>query len=170
MTTEILRDIETATHHYASKRDELRAIAARCKAEVDIIRERYRAEIRAAASDAAAAHDDLANLIDHHRSLFDAPRTRLFSGIKVGLRKTPGRVDFEDPKRVLELIRRKLPDIAERLIRTKEEPNREAIKELEPRQLAAIGASLIATGDEIVISHAADEIDALIDALTAEEA
>lgn len=79
-------------------------------------------------------------------------------------------MDFEDPKRVIELIRRKLPDVAERLIRVREEPNREAIKELEPRQLASIGASLIATGDEIVIDHPSDEIDALIDALTAEEA
>jgi phage host-nuclease inhibitor protein Gam len=170
MSTELLREIETATHHYAAKRDELRAIAGRCKAEIDAIRERYRAEIRAAASDAAAARDDLALLIDRHRDLFKSPRTRLFSGIKVGLRKTPGRVEFADTKRVLELIRRKLPELADRLIRVKEEPNREAIKELEPRQLAAIGASLVATGDEIVIAHARDEIDALIDALTAEDA
>lgn len=169
MSTELLRNIETATHHYAGKRDELREIAARCKIEVDAIRERYRAEIRAAASDAAVAHDGLVQLIDQHRTLFDKPRTRLFSGIQVGLRKTPGRVSFDDPKRVIELIRKKLPDIAERLIRTKEEPNREAIKELEPRQLASIGASLVDTGDEIVINHASDEIDALIAALTAEE-
>lgn len=170
MSTEILRDIETATHHYASKRDELRAIAARCKAEVDIIRERYRAEIRAAASDAAVAHDGLNALIDQHRGLFNKPRTRLFSGIKVGLRKTPGRVKFADVKRTLELIKKKLPEFVERLIRSKEEPVLDAIKELEPKQLAAIGASLIATGDEIVIDHASDEIDALIEALTAEEA
>ena len=170
MSTELLRDIETAAHHYAGKREELRAIAGRCKVEIDVIRERFRAEIRAAASDAAAAHDGLALMIDQHRALFDKPRTRLFSGIKVGLRKTPGRIEFADSKRVLELIRKKLPDLTGSLIRVKEEPNRDAIKELEPRQLAAIGASLIATGDEIVIDHASDEVDALIDALTAEEA
>lgn len=170
MSIDVLREIETATHHYAGKRDDLRAIAGRCKAEVDVIRERYRTEIRAAAADAAVAHDGLVALIGVNRAVFDKPRTRLFSGIKVGLRKTPGRIEFADAKRVLELIRKKLPELVERLIRTKEEPNREQIKELEPKQLAAIGASLIATGDEVVVDHASDEIDKLIDALTAEGA
>lgn len=170
MSTELLREIETTTNHYAAKRDELRAIASRCKAEMDVIRERYRTEIRAAASDAAAAHDELKRLIDEHRSLFAKPRTRLFSGIKVGLRKAPGRVKFADVARTIALIKAKLPDLVNVLLRSKEEPVLEAVKALEPKQLAAIGASLVATGDEIVIDHASDDVDALIDALTAEVA
>lgn len=168
MSTDILRNIETATHHYASKRDELRAIASQAKAEMDLIRERYRTQIRAAAADAAVAFDGLSRLIDEHRSVFKKPRTRLFSGIKVGLRKTPGRVKFADVKRTLELIKKKLPELVERLIRSKEEPVMDAVKELEPKQLAAIGATLIDTGDEIVIDHADDEIDKLIAALAEE--
>lgn len=168
MSTDILRTIETATHHYATKRDELRAIAGQAKAEMDMIRERYRTQIRAAAADAAVAYDGLSRLIDEHRSVFDKPRTRLFSSIKVGLRKTPGKIEFADAKRVLELIKKKLPEKVDALIRTKEEVVRDQLKLLEPKQLAAIGATLIDTGDEIVIDHADDEIDKLIAALAEE--
>lgn len=169
MSLEVLRVIETHTHHYAAKRDALREIAARCKAEMDAIRDKYRAEIRAAASDAATAFAGLRDLIDQHRGLFDKPRSRLFSGIKVGLKKRPGRIEFDNPSRVIELIRRRLPEKSDALIRVKEEVARDALKLLPPAELAAIGAQLVDTGDEIVIDHPADEIDRLIEALSEED-
>ncbi len=162
-----LREIETATNHYARLREELRTVAAQCHGELNQVRERYRALIRAAASSAAAAHDDLAALVDRHRHLFDKPRTRLFSGIKVGLKKQPGRLEFSDATdRVIKLIRKRLPERADVLIRTSEDLNREAIRDLDGLEMAMIGAALVATGDTVVISHPSDEIDALIDALT----
>lgn len=169
MSVEILRKLESSTNLYATKRDALREIASRCKTELDAIRDRYRAEIRAAASDAATAFTGLRDLIDQHRGLFNKPRSRLFSGIKVGLKKRPGRIEFDDAARVIELIRRKLPDKADALVRIKEEVARDALKLLQPAELAAIGAQLVDTGDEIVIDHPADEIDRLIEALSAEE-
>lgn len=169
MSVEVLRKIETHTNLYASKRDQLREIAGKCKTEMDAIRDRYRAEIRAAASDAATAFESLSDLIDQHRYLFKKPRSRLFSGVRVGLKKRPGRIDFQDADRVIELIRSKLPEKADALIRKKEEVARDALKLLPPAELAAIGAQLVDTGDEIVIDHPADEIDRLIEALSAEE-
>ena len=169
MSVEILRKIETNTNLYATKRDQLREIAGRCKAELDAIRDRYRAEIRAAASDAATAFTGLRDLIDEHRALFGKPRSRLFSGIRVGLKKRPGRIEFDDAARVIKLIRRELPHKADVLVRTKEEVARDALRMLSSAELAAIGAQLVDTGDEIVIDHPADEIDRLIEALSAEE-
>lgn len=168
-TRNTLAEIEAATHHYAGARDELRSIGALIQAEIAAIRERYRPQVRAAASSAADAKTELEALIDANRSIFEEPRTRVFSGIKVGLRKMPGTIAWDDASAVVQAIRKELPDKAPTLIRVKEEPIKQGLATLDVRELAAIGCRLTDTTDTIIIHAPEDQIDKLINALTEEE-
>lgn len=165
----VLAEIEAATHHFAGARDELRGLGAQIQAEIAAIRERYRPQVRAAASAAADARTELEALINGHRDVFEEPRTRVFSGIKVGLRKMPGTIAWDDAQAVVQAIRKELPDKAATLIRVKEEPIKQGLATLDVRELASIGCRLTDTTDTIVIHAPEDQIDKLIKALTEEE-
>lgn len=98
--------------------------------------------------------------------LFVEPRTVVLHGIKVGLRKQPGAVQFDDPDRVVAAIRKLYAeDYAEDLIHTKETPNKEALKELKVIELARLGCQLTEDTDEPVISPEKNGVTKLVEAL-----
>ena len=100
--------------------------------------------------------------------LFEKPRTRAIEGIKVGYRKLPGKAVVDDEEKVIELIRKKLPDREDSLVRTKVTVDKAALRNLAVRQLAAIGVTLSEDTDEIVIQAAQTDLDKLVAVLFAE--
>ena len=123
-------------------------------------------ERRAAAL--SAARDAAADWIEAHRDLFDRPKTRELAGVKVGLRKLPGRYAIASEEATVRLIRERLPGQAKALIQTRETVVREPLKNLTAQQLAAIGIALEDPADAIVVKTPPDDLDRLVDALLAE--
>ena len=130
------------------------------------VRRRMRA-LKARVAEASAARESLRAAVTAAPHLFQRPhpRTRGLEGVKVGWRKQPGKVEVTDQVRAIARVRERLPERADELIRVRESLDGNALKRLDVRQLAAIGARIVETDDEIVIATARDDLDKLVDAL-----
>lgn len=124
--------------------------------------------LRSAAAELSAARDELRDAVESSPQLFERPRTRALEGVKVGFRKLPGTIDCLSEAKVIERIRRVRPELEATLVAVRESLVKAALKKLDSRDLAAIGVSITAVDDEVVIRTAKTDIDALVDALLAE--
>ena len=162
----LMDDIERLASEYARRRDALRETAGEAQAAVERAKRGHRAALRRRIGAAVNAHAELLGTIERSPGLFQRPRTRLLSGIKVGWRKRPGRIEIEDEAATIDAIRRKLGDeMAEQLIRIRERVVLRALRELPARDLLRIGAVAVEDADEPVAIPADSEIDKLVDAL-----
>ena len=158
--------VERLAQEYASRRDALRETVDAAQADVDAAKRKHRAALRRRAGAAANALSELLAVIEAKRSLFVKPRTRLLSGIKVGWRKRPGRIEIEDEAATIAAIHRKLgEEDADNLIQVRERLDRRGLRNLSARDLMRIGAVAVADSDEPIAVPADDEIDKLVDAL-----
>ena len=158
--------IERLAAEYAKRRDALRETVDTAQAAIDHVKRAYRADLRRRTGAAANARAELLAAIEAAPGLFSKPRTRLLSGIKVGWRKRPGRIEVSDESAAIEAIRRKLgEEAAEGLIQTREKLNRRGLRDLSARDLMRIGAVAVADADDPIAIPADSEIDKLVDAL-----
>ena len=132
-----------------------------------IVRQRTRRLMERVAR-VSAARDALLQAVGSSPELFEKPRTRALEGIKVGYRKKPGRIEVADEARSIERVRKSLPELEEVLVVVKEALDRNALKGLSVKQLAAIGARLTEDDDEVIVKAAGTDVDKLVEALLAD--
>lgn len=163
-----MEEIGTLCRSYADAREALEELTEEIAAERRaIVRGRLRA-LKAAVAKVAVAKDELRLAVSASPGLFVKPKTRAIEGIKVGFRKKPGRFEIPDVGRTIELIRKRLPDREDEIVRITESVDKAALKRLDTRSLARIGVTLVAVDDEIVVAAAASDLDKLVDALMAD--
>lgn len=160
-----LERVQEATAALARARVELRTTLSECNTEMEAVKAKFLPDLKTLASTVKQAHELVFALVDAGRDLFQKPRTRIFDDIKVGLRKQKGRMDWEDADLVVARIKKHFPEQADILIRTKEEPNKEALLSLSAGDLKKLGISVVADCDAVEIKDTASEIDKLVDAL-----
>ena len=84
------------------------------------------------------------------QGMFAKPRTRVFEGVRIGIKKHPDSLEVSDEAKAIGLIRQHLTEEADRLIRTRESLDKAALKSLDPAELRKIGVKLVAGEDEII--------------------
>jgi hypothetical protein len=162
----ILNEIEILTRKLADAREELTAIIARLQNKQDALLQDSLPAIKKCVSAAAARHTLLFTGVDESRALFVKPRTQVFSGIKVGLRKGSGGVDWDDDAIVCDRIEKRFPrSQAELLIKTTKKPITKALQDLDVADLKAIGCRVEDTGDVIVIKPIDGAVDKIVTSL-----
>ena len=157
--------IEALTKQYAERRQKLNEAVANLQADIQAAKKYALPKIKHYVASAMEAQSVLAAAIDAARELFDRPRSAVFSGIKVGLHRAPGRVEWEDASQVVDLIRKRLPGDFDRLVKVTYTPVKSAIVGLSAPDLARIGCTVADTGDVVLIKPADGEVDRLVDAL-----
>ncbi len=160
-----LERIGNLCRDYADAREALEETAEAIRDEQRAAVRRRLRGLKARVAAASAARDALRQALAVAPHLFERPRTRAIEGIKVGYRKMPGRIEYADEAKVIARIRARWPAREAELVRVKESLDRGALKRLDGRELATIGASIIEVDDEIVIAAAADDLDKLVDTL-----
>lgn len=163
-----MNQIESATKTYADKRAVLSERVQALEADYAAARRRHLRGIKQSVAATNDARDRLAATLEEHSDQFAKRRTRVLHGVKVGFQKAKGKVSWSSVGQVLQLIRKHLPDRAPDLIRTKEEPVKEAIAKLPTADLRRIGCSVTETGDELVIRPTDSSTDKLVNALLKE--
>ena len=159
-------EIERLATAYAGRRDALRETVEEAQAALDRVKRDHRAALRRRIGAAVNARAELLAAVESSPALFRRPRTWLLSGIRVGWRKRPGRIEFDDEAATINAIRRKLDsEAAARLIRVSEKVVRGALSELSARDLMRIGALAVEADDEPIAIPADGEIDKLVAAL-----
>lgn len=166
-----MQQIETLTAAYAAERDALAALVTDMNDAIEQVKRARLAAIKQAVQKARQAQDELHAAIEDGKALFDKPRTRTLHGIKIGITKQRGSVEFDDEAKVIDRIRAQLPkDQAELLIRVKESVHKPGVYDLTAGDLKRLGIRITADCDAVVIKAVDGEVDKLVSALLAEDA
>lgn len=166
-----LAAIEKATKLYADHRELLGLRVQDLHDKIEELKREHLTAIKEAAADAANAKSALEVIIDESRALFVKPRSIIISGIKVGLQKGKGGLDYNDDETVIRLIRKHLPkEQHELLIKVKESVVKKALGELDVATLKKIGVTVQGTGDVVLIKATDSDVDKIVNAMLKEAA
>lgn len=168
MTT-TLKEIESLAKRYADRRAALAEDVGALHEQIEKLKRARLPEIKTHVAQVKDAQAALAAAIEASPELFVKPRTVTVHGVKVGFQKGKGRVVFDDAAKVVELIERHLPELAERLVKTTKKPAKEALLALDVATLKRIACRVTGTGDEVLIKDTTSDVDKLVEALLEEE-
>lgn len=168
MIEKAMEKTEELTKAYADNRKVLESRVTRLQGLMDAVQRRLLPGIKSAVSAVNEAKSNLHNHIEANRNLFENPRTRVFHGVKVGLKKGTGSVEFDSPEQVIKLIKAKLPDQVDALIEIEEKLLKKALSNLEASDLKKIGVTVEGTGDFILIKATDGQVDKWVKALLKE--
>jgi len=166
-----LGEIEKLTKDYADARDSLSTTVRTLEEKMEALKRQYLPGIKRQVGIAAARKLDLANAIEDSKGLFVKPRTVIFHGVKIGLQKGSGKIEYDksDIDRIVRLIEKHFPDQADLLIQTKKTPIKKALGNLTVADLKKLGVFVEDTGDAVVIKPTDSQIEKLVDRLLKEK-
>ena len=167
-TTTTLERIETLCKIYAEARAALKDRTDRIVQLQEKVLRRRRKGLQGRIAAASVAEDELMEAIRGAKSQFERPKSRTFSGIKIGWRKKPGKIVVADEDRTKELIRKKFPDQAKTLLVTKTSLDKAALAKLPVKDLAKVGATLAESTDEAFLTAPKSNLDKLVEAFLAD--
>lgn len=160
-----LADIETSARRYAEAREHLTGIVASMNEGIEAIKRDNMKRLKKAVVAAAERHDALKGLIEQAPELFVKPKSVVFHGIKLGYQKGKGKIEWDDPERVVALIRKHFPQQADVLISTKHVPAKDALNQLTAAELKRVGVSVVEGGEAVFIKPTDSAVDKMVDAL-----
>lgn len=163
MTT--MNDIEARAKKFAEARAKLAEAVTELQQATTELHRSHLPGIKRHLNRAFEAESQLRELITSAPALFDKPRTVVLHGIKCGYQKGVGKVSWSDPDLVVKLIRKKLADQADVLIKVEETPIKNALKQLGVKELLAIGCEVEETDDVVVVKAIDSVVDKLVKAL-----
>lgn len=165
MKTPTMEDIEVLTKTYADAYGELSRNVAVITEAMDAIKKKALPGIKRAVEKAAQSKVALAEAVAAAPALFEKPRTQIFHGVKVGLQKGKGGIDFQDADAVVARIKRYGFDDPSDYLHVVESPNKEALEKLEAAVLKKLGCEIVAVGDHVVIKLVAGDVEKTVNAL-----
>ena len=118
------------------------------------------------AADAQAARDHLQSYIEAAPELFTRPKTRIFSGVKVGYQAGKPRVEIPDEAETIRRIREQLPETqAELLIAVTERVDKRAVANLTAADLKRLRIRIEPGAEQVVIRPVDSDVDRIVKAL-----
>ncbi len=166
---EAMNEIERLTKDYAYAREALAQRVQGLEDEINTLKRKALPHIRKSVEAAAERRERLKSAIEVSHEFFIEPRTVTFHGIKVGLQKGKGKIEWDDDEQVVKLIRKHFPEQADVLIKTTDKPVKKALAQLTVSELKKLGIEVEETGDQVVIKSTDSEIDKLVNALLKDE-
>jgi hypothetical protein len=154
--------IESLCQNYDRTCAELEFQIANLQEDLDRVRTKHLRGLKRTAALVAQQEASLTAAIESAPDLFKKPRTHIFHGVKVGFTVSAGRIEFDDAASVVAQIRRLRTDEKDVLIRTKEEPNKDALRQLEADDLKKLGCRIVDEGDQVIVKRTAGDVEKLI--------
>lgn len=148
---------------YATAREGVADIIDTIKRQQEGVLSDYLPSLRTAVRKTNTLRDELTAAIADSPGEFSKPRTQTVDGVRFGLTTVKGGIDYGDAEALVEVIKDKLPRLAESLIAKKESPNKKAIAMLTDEDLLRIG--LVRSPDDpnaVFIKATDDEVDKLV--------
>lgn len=163
-----LAEIESLVRSYATTRSVLKEKVSVCEAEIAAIKKQHIAGIKRAAVSASEKEAELRASIEESAGLFVKPRSLTMHGIKFGFQKQKGTIVYQDEPKVIQLIRKYLPDFADRLIKTEDKLLKNGLADVSVSDLKKIGVEIKNSGDEAFVKSVDSDIDKIVNALMKE--
>lgn len=162
-----LVEIEDLAKGYADRRTLLGDRITALDRDLAMVKRKHMKELKRHVALTAEIALDLHNAIDGSRDLFMKPKTQILHGIKVGLRKGVGGLDWEDDADVVAKIEKyfKDADEAERYLIIKKKPSADALEDLDAGTLKKFGIVVMDTGEQVVVKAVESDVEKLVKAL-----
>ena len=160
-----MQEIETKAKAHALAREKLTVLVTTLKKGMDALQNAQLPELKKAVIKAELTGNELLALVKESPKLFEKPKSVIFHGIKLGYKKEKGRIEFDDPQQVVELIRKHLPKLAKTLVITEETPAKKALNNLTAEQLKKIGVTVTKDSDVVFIAPVDSDVDKIVNAL-----
>ena len=164
-----LNEIEKMVKEFAEARKTLRDRVDVLDMGILALKRKYLPGIRFAVDSAKEKQGNLWEAIKDSQELFVKPRTLTLFGIKFGIEKQKGKIEWEDKGVVIKLIKKLFPKSWETYVKVKEDPMKKTLATLPSSDLKKLGIQVTETGDAVVIKPADSEVDKLVDALLNEK-
>ena len=162
--------MQSAAGEYAKQWAELAAVVAEYDREVAALRRRYSHKVRRLHERACTAEAALRVGIDTSRHLFDDPKTVVSHGVRFGLRKGRGGLDWDDDAVVVARLRKALGEGASTYIKTVETPIKTSLQSLPAVTLKAIGVRILGSSDAPFIALVDGDVTTTVNGLLKEAA
>ena len=162
--------IEELTKDYAAARASLKDHVEGLQREIEAVKARKANKLKALINKAAEAEVVLRAMIEDCPECFKKPKTHIFHGVRVGFKKQKGSLIWKSAEHVMRLIRKNFPDQADILIRSRFDPDKEALGKLEVNDLKKIAVKVDDDGDVVLIKQVEGDIEKTAQALIKEAA
>jgi hypothetical protein len=161
-----LREIEDATRLLADNHELLKLRVETLHNLLEELKREHIEAIKQAAADTANAKGALEALIDDSRHLFAKPKSIIISGIRVGLKKGSGKVEYEDEALVIKRLKKLFSlDHQETYIKTTEKVKKKALEDLDAATLKKLGVTIEGNGEVVLIKMVASDVDKIVAAM-----
>jgi hypothetical protein len=164
-----LKEIEVLAQRYATARGRLADDVRALNGAIEEAKREYLPSIKRHVASVKDAEAVLHTAIEGNPHLFTRPRTVTVHGVKIGFRKGEGKISFDDADKVVALIEKHLPELAETLVAVTKKPMKDALLNLSVEDLKRIGCKVTGTSDQVVIKDTTSDVDKLVAALLAED-
>lgn len=166
-----MHEIENAARIFSDAHEQLGGTVSELERQIEDLKRQALPVIKRAVRRATEARDRLHSMVEANPDLFEKPRTQVIAGIRVGINKRRGRIEYDDEAAVIERIRRLLTaEEAEVLIRVSEAVNKQAVYDLMASDLKRLGIRITDDEDQVVIKPTDSDVDKLVNRLMAEAA
>ena len=161
-----LGDIEVATRRLADHHELLTLRVENLHNQIEELKRAHLPAIKETAANTANIKAELAALIDESRSLFAKPKSIIISGIRVGLKKGTGMVEFEDEALVIKRIKKLMSaELHETYIKTTEKLRKKPLEDLDASMLKKLGVKIEGNGEVVLIKMVASDVDKIVNAM-----
>lgn len=150
---------------YDAQSTTLETLMTEMEGELEALKRKYLRSIKRQVSVVATTEAHLRSAVDEAPDLFIKPRTLTLHGVKVGFTKSKGSVEWDDDETVVRLIRKHHKDQEGVLIRTKETPNKDALRSLDDAELLRLGCTIEGAGDSVIVTRVAGDVEKLVNKL-----
>ncbi len=164
-----LSEIEKLAKEFSEARAILRDRVDVLNMGLEALKKKYIPGIRSAVEKAKEKQAVFSDAIEDSPDLFVKPRTLTLFGIRFGIEKQKGKLEWEDKNVVVKLIKKLFPDSWETYVKVKEDPMKKTLATLPSADLKKLGIQVTETGDAVVIKPADSEVDKLVEALLNEK-
>ena len=160
-----LHSIEFLALVYSERRAILSGFLHALERELAGLKKRHQKQLQIEVRATAEAKAKLHAAIESAPGLFERPKTRVLHGIKVGYRKGPGGLDWEDDDRVVERLKEQFGKKAVDYLIVKEKPSAEALEDLDAAVLKKLGVTVEDTGEQVVVKAVETDLERLVKTL-----
>lgn len=160
-----MEDIQTTTKTFADAHAVLVERVTVLNDKLEETKRLYLRGIKTAVEKVVESRSVLIAEIEENQYLFDKPRTQVFHGVKVGLKKQVGSIVIDDSEQTIKLIKKHFPEQVDTLIKTVETISKETLENLPAGDLKKIGVKVTDSTDSVVITPTASDVDKVVKAL-----
>ena len=167
----LLADIHKHAAALSATRDCLTGMMRTLEAELQTVKTGSLPEIRRVARKITKQHIELQDLIKANPALFDKPRTHVVDGLKFGMQKKVGKLEWDCDAKVCSRINALTiagdltPEQCGMLITRTEKPVAKALEKLDGKLLKRLGITVTADTDEPLIKSVDGEVEKAVNAI-----